>query len=356
MNNQQFNAQFNPNQLGQNNVKLTTILQNFLTNFLNFSGKATRKEFWYPTLTYYTISFVFILLVGLSAAFTISSATSSFDRRDYFGGLDTALDGISTIGSMLGVYLSFAVYSIIFHIGYFSAHVRRLRDAGFSNKGILTIYAAYYILVIFSGFILSLIWSLIMYIVLPLLPSNQLETNNNDGFSTFMFRQNPQAAAYYAQHGNPGFGYNPNLQGQNFNQSPANNTQTTQQGFNQTPANNTQTTQQGFNQTPTNNTQTTQQGFNQTPADNTQTTQQGFNHNPVNNYGFQNPQTPVNSTQIPVQPVVQETPAKKEVNTELPLQEPVKVEVPNVETTKTETPKAEKAQPVNPFGDQVFKK
>lgn len=320
MNNQQLNSpQFDPNNFGQNKVKLTTILQSFLTNFLNFSGRASRKEFWYPTLTYYIAIIVLILLVGISAALTFSSTVSSFNNNDYFGGLDSALDGISTIGSMIGVYLSFAVYSIIFSIGYFSAHVRRLRDVGFSNKGILTIYVIYYILVIFSGFALSLIWSLLMYIVLPLLPTNQLETNNNDGFSTFMFSQNPQAAAYYASQGNPGFGYNPNINGQGFNQTPVNNGQVTQQNFNQNPVNNGQVTQHA------------QQSFNQVPVQ---------------------PAAPVNN-----KPLAQETTVKKEeLVTQASVQEPVKVEVPNVETTKTETPKVEKTQPVNPFGDQVFKK
>lgn len=278
----------------QNKLDFLGSLSEFLTKWLNFSGRSTQFQHWVGTLSFTGLftAFYFVLSEVLT-----SKAASAFQFLSILG---------SSSGSSFNRFLSsfqdskFAIYSVglytllapvllvILFIAFTSSLSRRLRDIGFANGAITILLVLLHLLLLLAVPYLSITYFVLVGLVLPVLATDSVLTNNNDGFSKFLFRQNPAATAYYAQFNNQGYGYNPNIQGQNYNQN---------QQFGQNP--------QGSNQT---------------------TTQ-------------------------PVQPVVQEP-----IQQTAPVQ-PVQAPTQNVEANvQTETPKEEKSAPVNPFGDQVFKK
>lgn len=324
----------NPQQFNNKNIdRYKNILQNSLTNIVTFTGRSTVEQYWVTVLSFLaatlTVVFFSMLFAVLVASQDLATSTTAAKGEE--------------LGSMFWIWFPYFSLVALFSIGWLPLYTRRVRDLGFTNKGIISLHITNYIIAILAGYVISALWAIVLFIVLPCLRSNLFETKNNDSFSKFLFRQNPQAAAYYASQGQQNFnqaqfGQRP----QSFNQPSVNNGQASQQGFNQTPANNPHAAQQTFNQVPVNNSQVTQQSFNQAPV----------NNEPAVKTPVQ-PATPANN-----RPVVQEAaPVKKEeVVTQAPVQESVKVKTPKVEAPKTDTPKTEKTQPVNPFGDQIFKK
>lgn len=232
-----------------NKLNITNTLQTFLTKWLDFKGRTNQLEHWIATITYITIfsAFYFLLREVISdkaiSFLSLLGAIGSKSSDTAFTKMFSAFqDSEFTIYSLL-VYLTVTpVLLAILVIAITSSLCRRLRDIGFATGAITILVGLLHVFLILSVPYLSLIYAIVIGLVLPLLASDSVLTNNNDGFSKFLFRQNPQAAAYYAQFGNQQFAYMPNQnqqqttnytnQGQVFNTQQQNivpNQQPTQQ-------------------------------------------------------------------------------------------------------------------------------
>ena len=108
---------------------------------------------------------------------------------------------------------------ILLHIPIAASFCRRLRDVGFTTIFASLLIALYVILAYFYVALITPVYVIIFFFVLMSLPANKVETNNNDEFSKFVFRQSLQAQQYYAQFNNQQFDQfgNPIPNQQNFN-------------------------------------------------------------------------------------------------------------------------------------------
>ncbi|MDO1604748.1 DUF805 domain-containing protein [Lactobacillus sp. YT155] len=79
----------------------------FWKNYVNFTGKSTRKEFWIPML--FNIVVIFMLVVSLRLS-------------------ESSIDSTELIGTMALIY---GVFLIALFIPSLAVTVRRFRDAGF---------------------------------------------------------------------------------------------------------------------------------------------------------------------------------------------------------------------------------
>ena len=146
---------------------------------------------------------------------------------------------MSTASNALIFLVIFYIILFILAIPTTASFARRLRDVGFAAWGIVLAVVIFYLLNIFSIYIVTPLYDICFIFVLMSLPSNCLETDKNDDFSKFLFRQTRRAQQYYGQFNNNGQTFYQGQNGGQFNQYGQQNYQNGQQQFNQN--------QQGYN-------------------------------------------------------------------------------------------------------------
>ncbi|MDE6434595.1 MAG: DUF805 domain-containing protein [Lachnospiraceae bacterium] len=85
-------------------------------NYVNFSGRATRKQFWCAYGIWFAIYMVLYILTIVTGGVAIGATGADFSGASAIGMLFVGLMGIFALGSVLPVL---------------AIEVRRLRDAGF---------------------------------------------------------------------------------------------------------------------------------------------------------------------------------------------------------------------------------
>ena len=366
-------------------VSFGTAVTDFFKGSVDYSGFTSRAGHWFP------VGLIYLIFAGVYTGI-FASVYKKYNSIGFFknviGFSDAAelyLRSNSEFASLL--YIITGVF-ILLHIPIAASFCRRLRDVGFTTLFSAILIALYVILAYFYVALITPVYVIIFFFILMSLPANKVETNNNDEFSKFVFRQSFQAQQYYAQFNNqqydqfgnpipnqPNFnndvneGFNPNAphgpQNPGFQGQP-------QQGFNpQGP--------QGFNPNapqgrPNPGFQGQPQGFNPQgqPQQNVNANApQGEQNHGFNTAGVQEQQTQqapevkqeevvVEQQNVEVAPQVGVTPTVEEVQVEAT---PVVEEAPQVEETqevKVETTggaRSRRLQKLNKAEEEVvFKK
>ncbi|MGX7030972.1 DUF805 domain-containing protein [Vagococcus zengguangii] len=168
------------------------VIKNFYKNYVNFSDCTTRRDYWLPVLSYYALSLVGIILSLV--IFTVNQTEVTVSE-----GVETVVKQASAPSIInilaIGLLIFWIVISFVSIIPMFSGVVRRYRDAGLNNRGIVWLVI---LSVIFSttgasaqsnNFVqfISFLCGLITFIVL-LLPSDYL-TSKSSSFARYFYRQ-----------------------------------------------------------------------------------------------------------------------------------------------------------------------
>ena len=314
-------------------VSFGTAVTDFFKGSVDYSGFTSRAGHWFP------VGLIYLIFAGVYTGI-FASVYKKYNSIGFFknviGFSDAAelyLKYNSEFASLL--YIITGVF-ILLHIPIAASFCRRLRDVGFTTQFSAILIALYVILSYFYVALITPVYVIVFFFVLMSLPANKVETNNNDEFSRFVFRQSFQAQQYYAQFNNQQFDQfgNPIPNQPNFNNEM-------NQGFNPQG-------QQGFNPNgpqgrPNPGFQGQPQGFNPQgqPQQNVNpNAPQGGQNQGFNNAGAQAQQAPevkqeevvVEQQNVEVAPQVEVTPTVEEVQVETaPTVEEV---VPEVEATQ----------------------
>ena len=257
-------------------VSFSTAISDFFKGSVDYSGFTSRAGHWFP------VGLIYLIFAGVYTGI-FASVYKKYNSIGFFknviGFSDAAelyLRNNSEFASLL--YIITGVF-ILLHIPIAASFCRRLRDVGFTTLFSAILIALYVILAYFYVALITPVYVIVFFFILMSLPANKVETNNNDEFSRFVFRQSFQAQQYYAQFNNQQFDQfgNPISNQQNFNNEM-------NQGFNPQG-------QQGFN--PNGQQGRPNPGFQGQPQGFTPQGQQGFNPNGQQgrpNPGFQGPQ------------------------------------------------------------------
>ena len=266
-------------------VSFGTAVSDFFKGSVDYSGFTSRAGHWFP------VGLIYLIFAGVYTGI-FASVYKKYNSIGFFknviGFSDAAelyLRSNSEFASLL--YIITGVF-ILLHIPIAASFCRRLRDVGFTTLFSAILIALYVILAYFYVALITPVYVIIFFFILMSLPANKVETNNNDEFSKFVFRQSFQAQQYYAQFNNQQYDQfgNPIPNQPNFNND-------VNQGFNPQG-------QQGFNPNAPHGPQNPgfqgqpQQGFNPNgpqgrPNPGFQGQPQGFN--PQGQQGF-NPNAP----------------------------------------------------------------
>ena len=246
-------------------VSFGTAVTDFFKGSVDYSGFTSRAGHWFPVgLIYLIFAGVY---TGMFASVYKSYSSIGFFKKviGFSEAAELYLQMNSDFASLL--YIITALF-VLLHIPIAASFCRRLRDVGFTTIFASILIALYVILAYFYVALITPVYVIIFFFILMSLPANKVETNNNDEFSKFVFRQSFQAQQYYAQFNNQQYDQfgNPIPNQQNFNNGM-------NQGFNPQG-------QQGFN--PNAPQGRSNSGFQGQP-------QQGFN--PQGQQGF-NPNAP----------------------------------------------------------------
>ena len=223
----------------EKHVTFGTAFGDYFRGFVDFTGYSTRAGHWFPFGTIYgAVILIFIIFFG-SLFSSIVGIGSRASNSYYYASKSAGLDLLNTASNAFVFLIIFCVILFVLAIPTTASFARRLRDVGFAVWGIVLTIVLFYILNIFTIYILTLLYDICFIFVLMSLPTNCLETDKNDDFSKFLFRQTQRAQQYFGQFNNS-YGqtyyngqnngqYNqygqPNFQGgQQFNQN--------QQGYN----------------------------------------------------------------------------------------------------------------------------
>ena len=248
-------------------VSFGTAVTDFFKGSVDYSGFTSRAGHWFP------VGLIYLIFAGVYTGI-FASVYKKYNSIGFFknviGFSDAAelyLRSNSEFASLL--YIITGVF-ILLHIPIAASFCRRLRDVGFTTLFSAILIALYVILAYFYVALITPVYVIIFFFILMSLPANKVETNNNDEFSKFVFRQSFQAQQYYAQFNNQQYDQfgNPIPNQPNFNND-------VNEGFNPNAPHGPQNP--GFQGQP-------QQGFNPQGQP-----QQGFN--PQGPQGF-NPQGP----------------------------------------------------------------
>ena len=213
-------------------VSFSTAISDFFKGSVDYSGFTSRAGHWFP------VGLIYLIFAGVYTGI-FASVYKKYNSIGFFknviGFSDAAelyLRNNSEFASLL--YIITGVF-ILLHIPIAASFCRRLRDVGFTTLFSAILIALYVILAYFYVALITPVYVIIFFFILMSLPANKVETNNNDEFSKFVFRQSFQAQQYYAQFNNQQFDQfgNPISNQQNFNNEM-------NQGFNPQG-------QQGFN-------------------------------------------------------------------------------------------------------------
>ena len=254
-------------------VSFSTAISDFFKGSVDYSGFTSRAGHWFP------VGLIYLIFAGVYTGI-FASVYKKYNSIGFFknviGFSDAAelyLRNNSEFASLL--YIITGVF-ILLHIPIAASFCRRLRDVGFTTLFSAILIALYVILAYFYVALITPVYVIVFFFILMSLPANKVETNNNDEFSKFVFRQSFQAEQYYAQFNNQQFDQfgNPISNQQNFNNEM-------NQGFNPQG-------QQGFNPNAPHGHQNP--GFQGQPQGFNPQGQQGFNPNAQQgrpNPGFQ---------------------------------------------------------------------
>ena len=254
-------------------VSFGTAVTDFFKGSVDYSGFTSRAGHWFP------VGLIYLIFAGVYTGI-FASVYKKYNSIGFFknviGFSDAAelyLKYNSEFASLL--YIITGVF-ILLHIPIAASFCRRLRDVGFTTLFSAILIALYVILAYFYVALITPVYVIIFFFILMSLPANKVETNNNDEFSRFVFRQSFQAQQYYAQFNNQQFDQfgNPIPNQPNFNNEM-------NQGFNPQG-------QQGFN--PNGPQGRPNPGFQGQPQGFNPQGQQGFNPNTAQgrpNPGFQ---------------------------------------------------------------------
>ena len=197
-------------------VSFGTAISDFFKGSVDYSGFTSRAGHWFP------VGLIYLIFAGVYTGI-FASVYKKYNSIGFFknviGFSDAAelyLRNNSEFASLL--YIITGVF-ILLHIPIAASFCRRLRDVGFTTLFSAILIALYVILAYFYVALITPVYVIVFFFILMSLPANKVETNNNDEFSKFVFRQSFQAQQYYAQFNNQQFDQfgNPISNQQNFN-------------------------------------------------------------------------------------------------------------------------------------------
>ena len=197
-------------------VSFGTAVSDFFKGSVDYSGFTSRTGHWFP------VGLIYLIFAGVYTGI-FASVYKKYNSIGFFknviGFSDAAelyLRSNSEFASLL--YIITGVF-ILLHIPIAASFCRRLRDVGFTTLFSAILIALYVILAYFYVALITPVYVIVFFFILMSLPANKVETNNNDEFSKFVFRQSFQAQQYYAQFNNQQFDQfgNPISNQQNFN-------------------------------------------------------------------------------------------------------------------------------------------
>ena len=197
-------------------VSFGTAVSDFFKGSVDYSGFTSRAGHWFP------VGLIYLIFAGVYTGI-FASVYKKYNSIGFFknviGFSDAAelyLRSNSEFASLL--YIITGVF-ILLHIPIAASFCRRLRDVGFTTLFSAILIALYVILAYFYVALITPVYVIVFFFILMSLPANKVETNNNDEFSKFVFRQSFQAQQYYAQFNNQQFDQfgNPIPNQQNFN-------------------------------------------------------------------------------------------------------------------------------------------
>lgn len=110
-------------------ITFTGALRNFFANYVDFKGRATRKEYWLTALWLFIFS---VALELMAIPFTINSI-DIFDLYDIYDVFDL-FSGLSSLSWYLYIV---AIYNIVIFLPSLSLLVRRIHDTGKDGLWIL---------------------------------------------------------------------------------------------------------------------------------------------------------------------------------------------------------------------------
>ena len=199
-------------------VTYGSAFSDYFRGFVDFTGYSTRAGHWFPFGTIYGATIlIFIIFFGsvFSSFIGISSRAS---RSSNYLFSNAGSDILSTASNALIFLIVMCIILFILAIPTTASFARRLRDVGFAAWGIVVTIVLFYILNIFTIYIVTFLYDICFIFVLMSLPPNCLETDKNDDFSKFFFRQTVQAQQYYGQFNNSGQVFYQGQNGGQFNQ------------------------------------------------------------------------------------------------------------------------------------------
>ena len=180
-------------------VSFGTAVTDFFKGSVDYTGFTSRAGHWFP------VGLIYLIFAGVYTGI-FASVYKKYNSIGFFknviGFSDAAelyLRNNSEFASLL--YIITALF-ILLHIPIAASFCRRLRDVGFTTLFASILIALYVILAYFYVALITPVYVIIFFFILMSLPANKVETNNNDEFSKFLFRQSFQAQQYYAQFNN----------------------------------------------------------------------------------------------------------------------------------------------------------
>ena len=213
-------------------VSFGTAITDFFKGSVDYTGFTSRAGHWFP------VGLIYLVFAGVYTGM-FASVYKSYNSIGFFKnviGFSEAAEMYLRINSEFAslLYIITGLF-ILLHIPIAASFCRRLRDVGFTTIFASILIALYVILAYFYVALITPVYVIIFFFILMSLPANKVETNNNDEFSKFVFRQSFQAQQYYAQFNNQQYDQfgNPIPNQSNFNNGM-------NQGFNSQG-------QQGFN-------------------------------------------------------------------------------------------------------------
>ena len=216
----------------QKTVTYGSSFSDFFKGFVDFTGYTTRAGHWFPFGTIYGATILIFIIFFGSVVSSFVGISSRASRSSNYLFSNAGSDILSTASNALIFLVVMYIVLFILAIPTTASFARRLRDVGFSAWGIVLTIVLFYVLNIFTIYIVTLLYDICFIFVLMSLPTNCLETDKNDDFSKFFFRQTVQAQQYYGQFNNSGQVFYQGQNGGQFNQygNPVNGQQNYQNG------------------------------------------------------------------------------------------------------------------------------
>ena len=128
-------------------ISFGTALKSFFRNYTNFTGRATRREFWFPMLFVMIIRFITVIVIA-AAAFIAAFTSPELVQAAQSGDLESVVADmpgwLTVVGSLSSAVLLF------FLLPTATALVRRLHDTGRSGLYALGVFIPFFLVIISS--------------------------------------------------------------------------------------------------------------------------------------------------------------------------------------------------------------